>query len=225
MTKKERINAVIDKEVENYKIENGLMKKPRKRGSGTPSIAENGSANADEIRQMMKNVLHWYGRDCVKTDDEFAERMDEYFSRIVETGEIPTWEKFCLAIGTNRQTMFQWENGQGCSRERTDMVKLAKVIMSSMDAEMVSAWKIPQATYIFRSKNFYGMRDQTDVVVSPTDPLGEEQSQKALEEKYADYVKVVEPDKLEDSQKDYGLPSAIVESADVVEVGADSAEG
>lgn len=197
MTKKERINAVIDKAVEDYKVENGLMERKKKRGSGTPSLERNSSANADEIRQMMRNVLHWYGRKCVQSDEECAERLDEYFARIVETGEIPTWEKLCLALGTDRTTVWQWEQGQGCSRERTNMVKLAKVMMASMDAEMVSAWKIPQATYIFRSKNFYGMRDQTDVVVTPTDPLGEEQSAKQLQDKYADYVRVIDPDAIE----------------------------
>ena len=197
MTKKDRINAVIDREVEKYKVENGLMEKPKKRGAGTPSLEKNGSAHADEIRQMMSNVLQWYGRKCVKTDEECADRLDEYFARIVQTGEIPTWEKLCLALGTDRMTVWQWENGQGCSKERTYMIKTAKTIMASMDAEMVSAWKIPQATYIFRSKNFYGMRDQTDVVVTPTDPLGDSVSQKELEAKYADYVRVVEPDRIE----------------------------
>ena len=207
MTKKERINAVLDKEIENYKVENGLMEKPkRKRGSQSASITVDNNSTKDEIRQIMRNVLHWYGRPCVTSDDECAERLDEFFSRMAETGEIPTWEKLCLALGTDRSTVWEWENGRQCSKERANMIKLAKVIMSSVDAEMVSAWKIPQATYIFRSKNFYGMRDQTDVVVTPTDPLGEEQSAKQLEDKYADYVRVIDPDAIEQKEP-YGLAS------------------
>ena len=66
------------------------------------------------------------------------------------------------------------------------MIKKAKEILAGMDAELVSTGKIPQVTYIFRAKNFFGMRDQTDLVVTPNNPLGEATSATEIAQKYAE---------------------------------------
>ena len=50
------------------------------------------------------------------------------------------------------------------------MVKKAKEILAGIDAKLVSQGKIPQVTYIFRAKNFFGMRDQQEVVLTPNNP-------------------------------------------------------
>jgi hypothetical protein len=65
------------------------------------------------------------------------------------------------------------------------MIKKAKGILAAIDAKLVSEGKIPQVTYIFRAKNFFGMRDQQDVVLTPNvNPLGEQADAKALKQKY-----------------------------------------
>lgn len=142
----------------------------RKRGSKSASIAENNTATPGEIKDMIGNVLYWYKRDIVKSDEECAERLNEFFQHCTETGEIPTVEKMCLALGTTRQTVYRWEQGE-LTHTRSDMIKKAKEILAAIDAELVSHNKIPQVTYIFRAKNFFGMSDKTEVVVAPSNPL------------------------------------------------------
>lgn len=158
----------------------------KKRGSKSPSVEANTTATREDIKEITTNVLFWYGRKCVKTDEECAARLNEYFERINQTGEIPTVEKMCLALGTVRQVVWQWENGQGCSQNRTDMIKKAKEILAALDAELVSRGKIPQVTYIFRAKNFFGMKDQTDLVVAPANPLGDISDAETIKNKYAE---------------------------------------
>ena len=51
------------------------------------------------------------------------------------------------------------------------MIKKAYDVMGALDAEMVSRNKIPQVTYIFRAKNFYGLTDTQQIVVTPNNPL------------------------------------------------------
>ena len=46
---------------------------------------------------------------------------------------------------------------------------------------MVSQGKIPQITYIFRAKNFFGLSDKQEVVVTPNQPLGSEPDRQRLE--------------------------------------------
>ena len=68
------------------------------------------------------------------------------------------------------------------------MIQKAKEILAAIDAELVSHGKIPQVTYIFRSKNFFGMRDQTDVVITPNNPLGEGSTAEELQKRITDGV-------------------------------------
>ena len=213
MTKEENASRVIKREIEKNgvtgdimddypdafdSVQNGKMSaektdqiveavQKRKRGSKSASIEATTTATKEEISENLSHSLYWYHYSPVKTDEECAERLNEYFARVRETGEIPTVEKMCLALGVTRMTVWEWENGgRGASPERGYMIKKAKEILSSMDAELVQKNKIPQVTYIFRAKNYYGMRDQTDVVVTPNNPVGDAASQKELAEKYED---------------------------------------
>jgi hypothetical protein len=164
-------------------IEAGEQIAKSNRGSKSASIEKTTTASNDEIKDILKNSLYWYKREIVKTDEECAERLNEFFARLAETGEIPTVEKMCLALGTVRSTVWEWEQGnQG--QARSNMIKKAKEILASLDAELVSRGKIPQITYIFRAKNFFGMKDVQDYILTPNNPLGDSADSATLAEKY-----------------------------------------
>ena len=44
--------------------------------------------------------------------------------------------------------------------------------------------KVNPVTGIFWQKNYDGMKDQTEMVLTPNNPLGEQKDMKALEQKY-----------------------------------------
>ena len=157
----------------------------KKRGSKSASIEATTTATNEEISEMLANSLYWYKRECVKTDEECAERLNEFFERVQATGEIPTVEKMCLALGTVRKVVWDWEHGSK-GQIRSDMIKKAKEILAAMDAELVSRGKIPQVTYIFRAKNFFGMSDQTQLVITPNNTMGDQSSAEQLAEAYVD---------------------------------------
>ena len=142
----------------------------KKRGSKPASLEAYNTATKPEMKQMLSNILYWYKREIVKSDDECAERLNEFFQRINETGEIPTVEKMCLSLGTVRSVVWEWENGSK-GQTRANIIKKAKEILAALDAELVSNNKIPQVTYIFRAKNFYAMSDKTEFVLTPNSPL------------------------------------------------------
>lgn len=145
-------------------------KEVRKRGSKSASVEKNCTATEDEIKQIISNSFYWFNYPIVKSDEECAERLNEFFTHCNETGELPTVEKMCLALGTVRQTVYRWETGE-LGSVRQDMIKKAKEILASIDAELVSAGKIPQITYIFRAKNFFGLTDKQELVVTPNNPM------------------------------------------------------
>lgn len=158
----------------------------RRKKSNSPLVNSAGNSSVEEMREMMRSVLRWYGKPIVKSDEECAERLNNFFNVIAETGELPTVEKMCLALGADRRTVWDWENGTCCSPARAQMIKQAKSMLAALDAEMVSKNKQPVVSYIFRAKNFYGMKDQTDVVVTPNNPLGTATSAEDIASKYAE---------------------------------------
>ena len=159
---------------------------PKKKcGSKSASVTANCTATKDEISRIVMESFQYFNRKPVKTDEECAERLNDYFKQCSETGQIPTVEDMSLALGVTRWIVRDWEADVVRNPVRAHMIKKAKQILAGIDAKLVSEGKIPQVTYIFRAKNFFGMRDQQDVVLTPnTSPLGETQDVNALKKKY-----------------------------------------
>lgn len=152
-------------------------------GEQHSSVESTTTATRPEISEILKNSLYWRGRPRVVTDDECAERLNEFFNHCAETGEIPTVEKMALALGVTRVRLWQWAQGEK-GAVRQNMIQMAKEILASMDAELVSRNKIPQVTYIFRAKNYFGMSNKTEVVVTPNNPLEASVGKEELQARY-----------------------------------------
>ena len=123
----------------------------------------------------------------VKNDDELCDRLNWFFDTCRQTNQLPTVEKMCLAIGYDRTTVFDWESGRsgGFSCVTSNIIKKAKNLIASLDAELAQEGKIQPVVYMFRAKNYYGMKDQQDVVVTPN-PVGNYQDPATIEAKYAE---------------------------------------
>ena len=164
-----------------------VVKKKRGRG-GThnfPQIIE--SPKADDVRRIGFTLLKWYDMKKAVTDEEIRERLHRYFVETLENGEIPTVEEMCLALGYPRATIWRWETGaEGSTPARRDLIKKAKEFLASFDAKLVQENKVNPTTYIFRAKNYFGLRDTQEYVLTPNDPLGNTKDpsdiQKRLEE-------------------------------------------
>ena len=171
-------------------VAKGDNEKPVKRkGRGGkynfPSTVE--PEDPEVVRAALGSVLYWYKRGCdkPKTDEEIEQRVIEYLGECYTTGQRLTVEKLALALGIARQTLFEWENGKSCSKRVTDIIKRAKGTIAAYDADMVTSGKMNPVPYIFRAKNYYGMKDQQDVVIEPkqgiTDQTADEIAEKYVE--------------------------------------------
>ena len=165
---------------------------PRKRGSKSASVVDNNSARPEEIQKAIHNAYQYFNREIVKSDEECAERLNGYFRDCHEQQMIPTVECMSLALGTTRKTVWDWENGVGCSRLRSDMIKKAKQILAAIDADLVSAGKIPQVVYIFRAKNFFGMSDQQEITINAQNSAEQDMSAEDIAKRYLEDGKTVE---------------------------------
>ena len=93
-------------------------------------------------------------------------------------------EDMALSLGVTRQILYNWET-RGDNYERMEIVKKAKEVLAGIDAKLVSEGKIPQVTYIFRAKNYFGMRDQTQISFDQSqDKLEESMDEERMRQKY-----------------------------------------
>lgn len=147
-----------------------------------PSVIS--GAKAEDISRCMANCMMFYDRPIVKSDEECRQRLYDFFDTCQRTGQLPTVEKMVMALGTIKQTVWNWENGIGCSSERMDLIKKAKEFIGGFESEMVTEGKINPVVYIFRAKNYFGMKDQQDLVLTPNNPLGQDIPPEQIAEKY-----------------------------------------
>ena len=158
--------------------------RPKRGRGGTDNFHNRIEAKGPDIQKALQNCLVFYDLPCVKTDEECRERLLQFFETCMNTQQLPTVEKMVMALGTVKSVVWQWEHGNGCSSERTNLIKKAKGLIATFEAELVTNGKINPVVYIFRAKNYFGMKDQQDVVVTPNNPLGQESDPKAIAEKY-----------------------------------------
>jgi len=72
------------------------------------------------------------------------------------------------------------------------MIKKAKQILASIDAELVSSGKIPQVVYIFRAKNFYQMSDQQEITINTQNNQELDMSETDIAKRYLEDGKKVD---------------------------------
>ena len=64
------------------------------------------------VSKLLTEVLTEYRQEKVKSDEELAERLDSYFKRCAENGQVPTVEEMCLSTGYSYSTCWDWETGR-----------------------------------------------------------------------------------------------------------------
>ena len=149
--------------------------KPKMKNRGAPPPQSRaGLIQTEEDRQfvskLLTETLAEYNRPRVKNDGELAERLGEYFERCATTGQVPTVEEMLLGTGYSHVYMNDIEAGRrkGFSPETALILKKAKAFMATFDAKLAVSGKMNFLAYCFRAKNYYGMVDKQEHVITPT---------------------------------------------------------
>ena len=135
----------------------------------------------------------------VQNNAELLTRLDEYFEMAQKREIPPTVEEMALYCGYSAQTFADWRLGlnRGFPDEpepglsTAKIVKKAMTLMHQVDAVLSESGKLNTIAYIFRSKNYYGMTDRQEIVVTPSSegqqPLSPEEIAARLPDPDADY--------------------------------------
>lgn len=153
-----------------------------------PSCLPDLSSDEDRalVSQLLTEVLVEYRQPKVKSDEELKERINDYYARCAQTGQTPTVEELFLSTGYAISTVKDWEYGRhkGFSPETAAIIKKAKGFMQTFDAKLVVSGKLNFLAYCFRAKNYYGMVDKQEMVLTPNQPQIEGLTPEQLQRKY-----------------------------------------
>ena len=124
----------------------------------------------------------------LKNPDAVYQRIMDYFMMMAEMDKRPTWTGLCIALGYSRDVIINVEKNlpinrpdhakwagftdSGCPDGTRDVIKWAREVMTSLWEDYMQNGKVHPACGIFIGKNFYGMRDVVEnVVTAQSNPI------------------------------------------------------
>ena len=163
-----------------------IVKKRRR-----PDLAEKNSVHlepGENTKYIRHNftVMKWEKPDM--TDNNAVEdRVNQYFSLCMENDVKPSVEGMALAFGVERKTVWRWVNGlesKSIPEEVRNTIKKAYGLLNTLMSDYMQNGKINPVSGIFLMKNNMGYKDETDIIISPNQPLGEIQQADVIADKY-----------------------------------------
>lgn len=118
---------------------------------------------AEGVSELVASLRELFGAGKPKTDEEVAERIDKYFLFCQESSIRPGIESLCMALHIGRTTFFNWSKGDGCSRERQEIIQAAKSFISAYIEQVMLGGKISPPSGIFLMKNWLGYKDTVSI--------------------------------------------------------------
>lgn len=115
------------------------------------------------VKETVKSLNDLYQMGKPKSDEEVKERIDKYFEFCENSSIRPGIESLALSLGVTRTTLFNWQRGDGCSRERQELIIKAKGFVSAFIEQVMLNNKVYPATGIFLLKNWCSYRDSVEI--------------------------------------------------------------
>jgi len=143
--------------------------------------------NSKYLRHSM--VMMSWERPDITSLEQVNERIGKYFSLCEQNDMKPSIEGLSLAFDTDRKTMWRWVNGIESSHIPDTVrhsIKRAYGLINNLMVEYMQNGKINPVSGIFLMKNNMGYADQTEIVVTPNNPLGDAQNPDQIVQKYAE---------------------------------------
>ena len=140
----------------------------------TKKLSEMDSAT---VQGLVANVKELYDKGKPETDEEVAQRIDEFFGLCERTSLRPGIETLCMALHISRQTLLNWSRGDGCSRERKELINGARSFIHAFLEQASLSGKLNPATSIFLLKNWCGYRDTVIYQAQTNDLLPSERAE------------------------------------------------
>ena len=142
-----------------------------------------------ENSKYLTHSLHMWDWERPDMADPAAvkERIQKYFQLCANDDMKPSVEGLAVAFCVDRRSVIRWANGEvrGVPPESVAELKRAYTVLNLQMADYMQDGRIHPVSGIFLMKNNMGYTDQTEVVLTPNNPVGDATDQAQLE---ADYI-------------------------------------
>lgn len=113
------------------------------------------------------------------------------------------------AIGITKDNVYDWTVRRTTNPTRADFVKKVQQFCAMYREGLMEDGKVNPVTGIFWQKNYDGMKDQQEVVLTPNaNPLGDQQDAEALKQKYLENTYGVTGELPEGAESPLQLPES-----------------
>ena len=152
-----------------------IVKQKRKRNR--PDLANFGQEYiepGDNARYIAFNMKFWNLPKLDFTDiPAVQKRIDMYFQMCFEEDMKPGVAGLAYSLGVNRRTLWEWKTGgrRESTPELADTIKKAYAFLELLWEQYMQNGKISPPNGIFLGKNNFDYRDETQIVVTPNNPL------------------------------------------------------
>ena len=100
----------------------------------------------------------------IESEEEMEDRIQQLFNLCSQMNEIPTYEAIAVACGLPIRTFYDMNKGEFEGyKQYSQIIKRAKQTISLIESNLARDGKIPSALWIFRAKNYQGMRDNIQI--------------------------------------------------------------
>ena len=130
-------------------------------------IEPNSAADILQKMQMLYNLPR------ATTDEEISNRLNWYFFEYcVKFQTKPTIDGCSLALGIHRDTFNNWEHGESGSF-KFDTAKKCKTLVKVCMETATMEGKLNPIVWMFYGKNYFGMSDKQEVVLTPNQGIND----------------------------------------------------
>lgn len=144
----------------------------------------------DNTKYISNAMLMWdWERPDMSSVDAVQKRIEDYFNLCAANDNKPSVAGMAFAFGIDRKTLWKWVNGidsQFISEPVRDTIKKAYKVLNILMEDYMQNGKINPVSGIFLMKNNMGYADQTEIVVTPNNPLGDGINSEQITQKYAE---------------------------------------
>ena len=117
--------------------------------------------------------------------EEMERRFVRYLQKCAEWDMKVGNQAAYAAIGIDKNTAWDWANRTMGNPARSTFIKKVQQVCALYREGLMEDGKVNPVTGIFWQKNYDGMKDQQEVVLTPNqNPLGEQKDAESLKQKY-----------------------------------------
>lgn len=133
--------------------------------------------------KLLMEVNSWGDID-VSSVPELEKRMEKYLQFCFDN-DLKIGNQMCyLALGITKDNVYDWEQRNSRGKAHSDFIKKVRKLCSGNRELLLQDGKVNPILGIFWQKNYDGLKDVQDLVLTPNNPLGELKDPATIQQKY-----------------------------------------